>query len=153
MVVQHHDVAPRIVGIHAAAGVGNDEQFDTERLHHAHGKRYLLERVAFVGVEAAFHRHDGQATQAAADQVPDVADRGGDWKMRNFAERETGLLLDFASHATQAGPQDDAGPSVLGPAPADHADRFGDSVGQCAHRLNRPRTNLPNRRSLRGLPA
>ena len=48
--------------------------FAAQRLHHADGKRDLLERIALVEVKAAFHRHDGHAGELAADQPAAVAD-------------------------------------------------------------------------------
>ena len=50
--------------VHAAAGVGDDQQLGPQRLHHAHRQRDLLHAVAFVGVKAALHRHHAAPTPA-----------------------------------------------------------------------------------------
>ena len=73
VVVDDHHVAGAVVRVHAADGLRDDEQLRAEPLHHAHRQRDLLERVAFVLMEAAFHRHDGHAFEPAADEPAAVA--------------------------------------------------------------------------------
>ena len=69
VVVDDHDVAAWYMRVHAAArrwrrsAVSQPSAFMTRT-----GSVILLERVAFVEVEAAFHRHDGHAAEGAADQ-------------------------------------------------------------------------------------
>ena len=95
--------------VHAAAGVADDEQLRAEGLHHPHRQRDLVERVALVHVEAAFHRHDRQARELAADEPAAVADGRAPRKMRNVPIFERGLFLDVLHEAAQARAQDDAG--------------------------------------------
>ena len=60
-------------------------------------------------MEAAFHRHDGQPRQLAADEPAAVADRRALGKMRNVPIFQRGLFLNVLDEAAQAGAQDDAG--------------------------------------------
>ena len=94
VVVDQHDVAALVVRVHAAAGVADDEQLRAQGLHHAHGQRDLLERIALVHVEAAFHRHDGQAGELAADQPAAMAGGRAAREVRNRLVLERGLFLD-----------------------------------------------------------
>ena len=51
-------------GIHAAAGVADDERVAAQGLHDADGQGDLFERIALVEVEPALHRHDLLAAEA-----------------------------------------------------------------------------------------
>ena len=66
VVVDDHHVAGGEVRIQPAGRVGDDQQLDAERLHHADRKRGPLGRVAFVAVEAALHGDDRHAGEPAA---------------------------------------------------------------------------------------
>ena len=83
VVLDEHDVALGVLRIHAAAGVADDQHLAAQRLHDAHRQGDLLERIAFVEVEAPLHRHDGLAGQLAADQPAGVR---GDRRVRESAE-------------------------------------------------------------------
>ena len=115
--------------IHAAAGVRDDQQLGAQGPHHADRKGDLPLRIALVGVEAAFHRHDRHALQRAADELARVADGGGPRKVRNRGVVERRLGLDLAGEASQAGAQDDSGMGLPAPMGVDHVGGLGDLGG------------------------
>src|SRR5262249_35460413 len=69
--------------------------------------RELQRRVAFVGMAAALHGHDGPARQPAADQLALVRRRLRRRKVRNVAVRDRGLALDLLDQPAEPRAQDD----------------------------------------------
>ena len=126
VVVDHDDVALRIVRIHAAAGVGDDQQFGAEGPHHADRESDLPLGIALIGVEAALHRHHRQPLQHAADKLAGMADRSGTRKVRNRGVIEGCLGLDLAGHAAEARAKDDSGMGSAAPMAADYIGSLGD---------------------------
>ena len=76
LVVDDHDVAGAVHRVQAADGLRDDQQLRAEPLHHADRQRDLLERVAFVLMEAAFHRP--RPARLPAGRTP--AGRDGWWR-------------------------------------------------------------------------
>ena len=83
VVLDQHDVALGPLRVHAAAGVADDQDVAAHRLHDADGEGDLLEGVAFVEMEAPFHRHDRLAAERAAHQPARV---GFDGRVRGSGE-------------------------------------------------------------------
>ncbi len=119
----------RIERIHAAAGVGDDQQFGAQGPHHADRKGDLPLRVALVGVEPALHRHHRHALQHAADELAGVADGSGLREVRDRGVIERGLGLDLAGEAAQAGAQNDPGIGPVAPMGMDDVGGLGDLRG------------------------
>ena len=109
VVVDNDDVGQTEVRIHSASRVGHDERVGSEGLYHAHRKRDLLHRVAFIEMEAAFHRDDGHAAQLAADQLSRVRRRCGFRKVRNLAVGNHDLVRDLFGKSAKPGAEDQPG--------------------------------------------
>ena len=121
VVVDDHDVAGGEVRIQSAGGVGDDQQLDAERLHHADRKRGPLGRVAFVAMEAALHGDDRHAAEPAAQQPAAMADGGRSQEMRHVAVVDRRFDLDRVADRAQAGTENDARTRRAVPAAADEA--------------------------------
>jgi hypothetical protein len=129
MVVDDHDVALGIVGIHRAAGVRDDQQSGPQGLHHANRKGNLPVSVALVGMKTPFHGHQGNALKSAADELSGVADGGRPGEMRNGLVVQRGLLVDLLGHAAQPRPENDSHPRLPRPMRADRVDGLQDLCG------------------------
>src|SRR5439155_4436344 len=101
VVVDDHDVTEFVLRIHPAGRVGHDERVGSERFHHADRKRDLLQGVAFVEMEAAFHRHDRHAAQHTANQLPGVRLNGRCGEVRNVTVANDGFVSDLFGQTTQ----------------------------------------------------
>ena len=99
-----------------------------QRLHHAHRERDLLERLALVEVEAAFHRHDRFAGELAADQLPLVDRCGAVREVRDLLVGNDRLGRDVLGQPAEAGAEDDAGGGCAGPLRANGGRGFLDLV-------------------------
>ena len=103
----------------------------TQRPHHADRERDLLLGIAFVGVEAAVHPHDRQATQQAAHQSgrrgrwPWIAGNGG--LRRKGAEKAVSI---WSAQAAQPGAQHDPGERLLVPLGPDDVRSLGNFGGE-----------------------
>ena len=79
-----HQVAYMEMFVHAARGIGYEEGFDTQFVHHTYGEGHLLHGVAFVIVEAPLHGHDVHAAELAEDELAGVPFYGGDGEVGNL---------------------------------------------------------------------
>src|SRR4026207_802831 len=87
VIFDDHDVPLRILGVHAAARVADDERIATEGLHDANGNRDRLKRLAVIKVKTAFHGNDAFAAERSAYQPTSVGLNGGRREMRNLVIR------------------------------------------------------------------
>ena len=83
--------------------------FAPSRFNTRTGSVILLERVAFVLVEAAFHDDDRHAFEPAADEPAAVARGGRFGEVRDRVVVERGGDIDLLDEAAEAGAEDDAG--------------------------------------------
>jgi hypothetical protein len=133
VVLDQHDVAGPVIGVHAAAGIAHDEQLRPQGPHHPHRQRDDLERIALVHMEAALHGDDRKPRELAAHETAAVARGRAPREVRDLLVLEGGLLLDVLDEAPQAGAQDDARVRHSLPAPANESDRFLDFVVEAVH--------------------
>jgi hypothetical protein len=87
----------------------DDEQLRPESLENTHRERDLLERIAFVLVESAFHDDDWHAFEPAADQSAAVARGRGFRKVRNGFIVERGRDIDLFDEPAETSAKDDTG--------------------------------------------
>src|SRR6267378_2105211 len=110
MILDDHEVALAKLRVHAAASVAGDEDLAAQRFHDAHGKSELLERIAFVGMDAPFHRHDRLAGQLAADKISRMrGDRRAE-EMRDVLEGNRRLGRNVLDQAPESGSENDSDP-------------------------------------------
>lgn len=107
MVLDGDDV--RKVKVRVRPGrVGDDQQFDPQRLHDAHGERHFLHRVAFVEMEAAFHHDNWQTDEGSADELTGMGLHGRVRHVGDVGVRDFHLPLDLLGKRPEACPEDDA---------------------------------------------
>jgi deoxyribose-phosphate aldolase len=126
VVVEHHDVAFAQVGIQPAAGVRHDQQLDAQGLHHAHGQRDLLQRIALVQMKPPVHRDDRRATHVAAHEPAVVREGRRTREVRDVRVVDHGFALDLVGKGGQPRAQDDAHPGSATPARSDGLKRVVD---------------------------
>ena len=103
MVGDQHHVARRKIRVDAARGVGHDQDFDLERLHHAHRQCDLRHAVAFVIMDAPLHNEDRLAFQFANDQLAAMPGHRGKRPMREFTKRYNLSVFHRRGQRVQAG--------------------------------------------------
>ena len=88
VIADDHERALLVLQIDSAGGVGQNRGADAEPAQDAHGERDLLRGVAFVEMDAALHRGDGDIPDFADYQAAGVADRQWNAGNREFFRRE-----------------------------------------------------------------
>ena len=101
VIVDEHDFAAAMIGVHAATSIRDDQQLRTQVLHDAYGKRDLFERVSLVHVESAFHCQHRQALQLTTYKAASVASCGRARKVGYILVVETGLDFDLLGKTSQ----------------------------------------------------
>src|SRR5262249_13055104 len=107
-----------------------------ERLKDADRERDPLKRVAFVGVEAAGHRHNRFAGQRTAYQLPCMRWDGRMREVRQFLIGNGLAVADVFGEGTEAGPENDADGRAAIPAGPDGGGRLRDLVVKFGHEAN-----------------
>ena len=70
VIVDDHEVALGPLRVHSAAGIADDQHLAAHGLHDAHGKRDLLEGVAFIEMETTLHRDNVFSGERSEDEFP-----------------------------------------------------------------------------------
>ena len=70
--IQAADVGKIKLGVDATRRICDEQGVSTQGFHDSDRKCDLLQRVAFVVMEAAFHCHDWDAAQLSTNQTPGV---------------------------------------------------------------------------------
>jgi len=65
VVADDHQVADAEGGVDAAGCIGDEEVFDAEAFHHAHGEGHFRHRISFVIVKPSLHGEHGDAAERA----------------------------------------------------------------------------------------
>ena len=125
----------RKYGFRPPQAFDDDQQSGAQGFHHPHRQGDLLEGVAFVHVEAAFHDDHRQPVQLAAHQAAAVAERRGPGEVRDGLVVERRLDVHGLHHAAQPGAEDDARVRRAVPVGTDCRRRFVDLVVQFEHFL------------------
>ena len=63
-----HQVAYMEMFVHAARGIGYEEGFDTQFVHHTYGEGHILHCVTFIEVETALHSEDINTAEFSENQ-------------------------------------------------------------------------------------
>ena len=124
MVLDDHEVTLAKLRVHAAAGIAGDENLAAQCFHDAHGKCELLERIAFVGMDASFHGHDSLAGQLAADKVSRVRGDCRTEEMGDILERNRRLGRDVLGQAAESSSENDSDPWRVCPTLLDNLPGF-----------------------------
>src|SRR5882757_5546891 len=106
VITNHYQAALRIVAIDAAGGVGNDHRFDADAREDADWERDFFRGIAFIEVDAALHRGDGDVADVADDETSGVAYGGGLGKIRNFRVGNFRCVAKFVSEIAESRAQD-----------------------------------------------
>ena len=95
VIFNDHDVGELELVVHAARGIGQQQNLDPQCLHHADREGHLLHGVTFIEMEASLHRHDVEPLQAPADQLPGVRFDSRFGKVRDLAIGDHRRLIDL----------------------------------------------------------
>jgi hypothetical protein len=133
LVVDDHDVAEAVVRIQAADGIADNHQVAAHRFENANREGDLFEWVAFVLVKAAFHRHDRDVVQLAANEPAAMACGGRFRKVRDLGIVDRRFDFDVLDQATEAGAENDADLGRSRPLGANEISGFLDFVVEVKH--------------------
>ena len=97
------------MGFIPPTALGDDQQFGAEGLKDPYGKRQLLERIALVHMEAAFHGDDRQAFQFAAHEPTAVPCYGRLEEVRNRFVIQIRLDFNLFHKSAETGAKNDPG--------------------------------------------
>ncbi len=119
--------------VERAAGVGDDEAGRPQALDDPDGKGHLIERIAFVIMEPAFHGRDGDAADRPQNHLPRVGGDGGFGKAGDFRIGNGDCVFDLPGDVAEAGAEDDACPDREIGLCADCLDRLVDALFEIFH--------------------
>src|SRR5882672_4058615 len=102
MIANHHQAALRIVAIDATGGVGNYHRLDAHAGEDADWERDFFRGIAFIEVDAALHRGDGDVADVADDETSGVAYGGGLGEIRDFRVGNFRCVAKFVSEIAEA---------------------------------------------------
>ena len=88
MISNNHKVAYLEIRIHTAGSIRYKQGLNTQLVHHTHGERHILHRVALIEMETALHGHYIHTTQFTKYQLARVSLNGRHWEIRDFLIRE-----------------------------------------------------------------
>ena len=126
MVFDHDQIPLAMEGVHAARGIGDDQNRAAKLLEHPDGVGNLSCRVPLVEVKPTLHGHHGLTAQPPAHKLAFVADHRGLRKVGDFWIGNGGFRLDLARQAAKSGSQDNSNPRLTAPASPHRGDRFQD---------------------------
>ena len=79
-----HQVSYMEMFVHAARGIGYEEGFDTQFVHHTYGEGHILHSVTLIEVETALHSKDINTAEFSENQFATMTFHCGYREVWNF---------------------------------------------------------------------